>query len=63
MNHTSTTPIAIAARPEVRFDFTSTPAIHHANNPYLSHFWNALSIMTPATERVLIRIARVCVTR
>ena len=58
MNHTSTTPIAIAARPEVRFDFTSTPAIHHANNPYLSHFWNALSIMTPATERVLIRIAR-----
>ena len=58
MNHTSTTPIAIAARPEVRFDFTSTPAIHHADNAYLSHFWNALSIMTPATERVLIRIAR-----
>jgi hypothetical protein len=58
VTHTSTTPVPIAARPEVRFDFVSTSAVHHADNPYLSHFWNALSIMTPATERILIRIAR-----
>ena len=46
VNHTPVT-FTITARPEVKFDFASTPAIHHADNPYLSHFWNALSIMAP----------------
>jgi len=58
MNHTSTSLVTLAPRPDVRFDFSTTPAVHHADNPYLSHFWNALSILAPATERAVIRIAR-----
>ena len=56
--HASTTPVDIEIRRNIRFDFTDSPAVHHQNNPYLSHFWNALSVMAPSTERILMRVAR-----
>jgi len=55
---TSTTPFALSARPDVTFDFSSSPAVHHRGNAYLSHFWNALSIMAPSTERAAMRVLR-----
>ncbi|MGB5701959.1 MAG: metal-dependent hydrolase [Polyangiales bacterium] len=55
---TSTTPFPLSARPEVTFDFSSSPAVHHRGNAYLSHFWNALSIMAPSTERAAMRVLR-----
>lgn len=54
----TTTPFALSARPHVTFDFSNSPAIHHRGNAYLSHFWNALSIMAPITERAAIRVLR-----
>jgi predicted metal-dependent hydrolase len=54
----STAPVDIEIRRNIRFDFTGSPAVHHRNNPYLSHFWNALSVMAPSTERILMRVAR-----
>ena len=58
MTGASTTPVNIEIRRNVRFDFSASPAVHHRNNPYLSHFWNALSVMAPSTERILMRVAR-----
>lgn len=55
---TSTTPFPLSARPEVTFDFSNSPAVHHRGNAYLSHFWNALSIMAPTTERAAMRVLR-----
>lgn len=52
-----TTPIKLAAR-KVAFDFSDVPAVHQRGNAYLSHFWNALSIMAPTTERAAIRVLR-----
>lgn len=54
----TTTPFPLSARPEVTFDFSNSPALHHRGNAYLSHFWNALSIMAPSTERAAIRVLR-----
>ena len=54
----STSPVSIEIRRNVRFDFSASPAVHHRLNPYLSHFWNALSVMAPSTERILMRVAR-----
>jgi len=51
----STSPIEIPVRRNISFDFSRTPAIHHAGNPYISHFWNALSILGPSVERPVIR--------
>ncbi len=58
MASASTTPVDIEIRRNIRFDFANSPAVHHRNNPYLSHFWNALSVMAPSTERILMRVAR-----
>ena len=58
MPNASTTPVNIEIRRNIRFDFSISPAVHHLDNPYLSHFWNALSVMAPSTERILIRVAR-----
>lgn len=58
MTDASTTPVDIEIRRSVRFDFSASGALHHRGNPYLSHFWNALSVMAPSTERILIRVAR-----
>ena len=52
-----TTPIKLAPR-KLAFDFSDVPALHHRDNAYLSHFWNALSIMAPTTERLAIRVLR-----
>ncbi len=54
----STTPVDIEIRRNIRFDFSDSPAVHHRGNPYLSHFWNALSVMAPSTERILMAVAR-----
>ena len=54
----STTPVNIEIRRNIRFNFADSPAVHHRDNPYLSHFWNALSVMAPSTERILMRVAR-----
>lgn len=51
----STTPFEIPVRRDVAFDFATTPAHHFAGNPHTSHFWNAISIVTPQTEAFLIR--------
>ena len=58
MANASTTPVDIEIRRNIRFDFSGSPAVHHRNNPYLSHFWNALSVIAPSTERILMRVAR-----
>jgi predicted metal-dependent hydrolase len=58
MANASTTPVNIEIRRNIRFNFTDSPAVHHRANPYLSHFWNALSVMAPSTERILMRVAR-----
>jgi predicted metal-dependent hydrolase len=58
MPSASTTPVNIEIRRNIRFDFSETPAVHQRANPYLSHFWNALSVMAPSTERILMRVAR-----
>lgn len=58
MAQASTTPVDIEIRRNIRFDFSDSPAVHQQGNPYLSHFWNALSVMAPSTERILMRVAR-----
>ena len=45
-------------RPNIQFDFSDVRAIHHDGNIYLSHFWNALSLLAPVTERAVIRVMR-----
>lgn len=51
----STTPFPIPVRHDLRFDFTATPAHHFVGNRLTSHFWNAISIVAPATETFLVR--------
>ena len=58
MAQASTTPVDIEIRRNIRLDFGDSPAVHQRGNPYLSHFWNALSVMAPSTERILMRVAR-----
>lgn len=58
MTEARTTPVTLSARPDMHFDFSGAPAIHHQGNIYLSHFWNALSLMAPTTERGVIRAMR-----
>ncbi len=53
-----TTPFALEVRKTTRFDFTDVPAIHTADNLYVSHFFNALSLVAPITEGMLIRAIR-----
>jgi predicted metal-dependent hydrolase len=54
----STSPIEIPVRREIAFDFSRTPAVHHAGNPYVSHYWNTLSILGPSVERPVIKALR-----
>lgn len=52
------TPFTLEVRKETRFDFSAVPAIHTADNLYISHFLNALSLVAPLTEGILIRAVR-----
>ncbi len=52
------TPMAIEVRKSTRFDFSTVPAIHTGDNLYISHFFNALSLVAPITEGMLIRAIR-----
>lgn len=52
------TPFTIEVRKDTRFDFSQMPAVHTADNIYISHFFNALSLVTPITEGILIRAIR-----
>lgn len=52
------TPIALEVRKDTRFDFSAVPAIHTEDNLYISHFFNALSLVAPITEGMLIRAIR-----
>lgn len=53
-----TTPFELEVRKETKFDFSAVPAIHTRGNLYISHFFNALSLITPLTEGTLIRAMR-----
>jgi len=52
------TPFELEVRKDTRFDFSDVAAIHTADNLYTSHFFNALSLVTPITEGILIRAIR-----
>ncbi len=53
------TPFELQVRKETRFDFSSlNTAIHTEDNVYTSHFFNALSLVAPLTEGMLIRAIR-----
>ena len=53
------TPFELEVRKDTRFDFSGLDdAIHTEGNLYTSHFFNALSLMTPITEGILIRAIR-----
>ena len=53
------TPFELQVRKDTRFDFSSVDtAIHTENNLYTSHFFNALSLVAPLTEGMLIRAIR-----
>ena len=53
------TPFDLEVRKSTRFDFTGLEhAMHTEGNLYTSHFFNALSLMTPITEGILIRAIR-----
>lgn len=56
--HSRSTPFNLKVRKETRFDFEGVSAIHTADNRYISHFFNALSLITPITEGILIRAVR-----
>jgi predicted metal-dependent hydrolase len=63
MNTTAirSTPFDLEVRKDTRFNFTGLgDAIHTEANLYTSHFFNALSLMTPITEGILIRAIREC---
>lgn len=60
-NHNTTrrsTPFTLEVRKDTRFDFSAVPAIHTEDNLYISHFLNALSLVAPLTEGMLIRAIR-----
>jgi uncharacterized protein len=50
-------PPKLIVRKDLTFDFSDTPAIHTANNRYISHYLNAFSLVTPITEGILLRAA------
>lgn len=53
------TPFELQVRKDTRFDFSSLDTtIHTENNLYTSHFFNALSLVAPLTEGMLIRAIR-----
>ena len=53
------TPFELQVRKDTRFDFSSVDtAIHTEDNLYISHFFNALSLVAPLTEGMLIRAIR-----
>lgn len=56
---TRSTPFNLEVRKDTRFDFSELDeVIHTEGNLYTSHFFNALSLMTPITEGILIRAIR-----
>jgi uncharacterized protein len=57
-NNNRSTPFVLEVRKDLRFNFENVPGIHTADNLYISHFFNALSVITPVTEGVLIRAIR-----
>lgn len=53
------TPFKLEVRKDTLFDFSElNNAIHTERNIYTSHFFNALSLVTPITEGILIRAIR-----
>lgn len=59
INGLRSTPFELTVRMGTRFDFDRLGhAIHTEDNLYTSHFFNALSLMTPITEGILIRAIR-----
>jgi predicted metal-dependent hydrolase len=52
------TPMELEVRKSTCFDFSAVPAIHTEDNLYISHFFNALSLVAPITEGMLIRAIR-----
>mgnify|MGYP000080977584 CR=1 FL=1 len=53
------TPFELQVRKDTRFDFSSVDtSIHTEGNLYTSHFFNALSLVAPLTEGMLIRAIR-----
>lgn len=53
------TPFELTVRKQTRFEFSELDnAIHTEGNLYISHFFNALSLVTPITEGILIRAIR-----
>lgn len=56
--HLRSTPMNLEVRKNTRFDFSAVPAIHTEDNIYISHFFNALSLVAPITEGMLIRAIR-----
>lgn len=53
------TPFELQVRKDTRFDFSTVDsAIHTEDNLYISHFFNALSLVAPLTEGLLIRAIR-----
>jgi len=54
----TTTPVELKIRSDLRFDFSNVPAVHCDNNPAISHFFNALSIVAPPGEKLLIEVIR-----
>jgi predicted metal-dependent hydrolase len=52
------TPIAIPVRMDIEFDVRDVPAVHTAENPCISHLWNALSMLAPTFEASAVKVLR-----
>ena len=62
MKPVRSTPIEIPVRRHVEFDFSDVPVVHTAGNPYISHMWNALSMLAPNFEKAAIMVLRQALT-
>ena len=59
MTAVRSTPFELVVRKDTRFDFSGLDdALHTDGNLYISQFFNALSLVTPITEGILIRAIR-----
>jgi predicted metal-dependent hydrolase len=58
MRPVRSTPVDIPVRTDLEFDFAEVPAVHTADNPLISHLWNALSMLAPTFEKAAIKVLR-----
>lgn len=58
MKSARSTPIDIPVRMGIEFDVSDVPAVHTADNPCISHLWNALSMVAPTFEASAIKVLR-----